>query len=235
MVCDQARVISQQRNELENFAYALAHDFKQPIRQIITFSELISSALCIDEIKQHLSYLSTAAERLGKLVDVMTQYTLLNQPPELSDVDLNTVFSAVRDSLGYFMAEHGGELILSSPAPVLRANETLMIQVVQNLIVNGMLYNRSAHPTVEVSFERDGDKWIVNIRDDGIGINSQYLADIFMPLIRLHNASEFPGSGLGLTLARKAILAQDGAIWCESVPGCGSVFHIRLHAADSVY
>jgi signal transduction histidine kinase len=59
-----------------------------------------------------------------------------------------------------------------------------------------------------------------------------YLSEIFKPLVRLHNSSEYPGSGLGLTLARKAILAQDGDIWCESEPGHGSVFHISLPAAN---
>ncbi len=236
LVCDQARVIEEQRGELENFAYALAHDFKQPVRQIITFSELISSALETDKnenIKQHLGFMSGAAIRLSKLVDVMTQYTLLNQPPELGDVDLENVFSVLRESLKPFLAERGGELILLSSAPALRANETLMIQVLQNLIVNGMLYNRAVHPKVELSFERDCENWIVNVRDDGIGIDPEYLSEIFKPLIRLHNESEFPGTGLGLTLARKAILAQNGAIWCDSIPGSGSVFHIRMRAAEA--
>lgn len=234
LVCEQAKMIAEQRHELETFAYALAHDFKQPVRQIITFSELIEYNLekgGNDEVKQHLDFLSGAAARLGNLVDVMTQYTLLNQPPEVTDVDLNTIFDTLRESLKPFLAECGGELILSSSAPMILANETLMIQVLQNLIVNGFLYNRNAHPHVEVSFERDGDKWIVNIRDDGIGIDPEYLSEIFKPLIRLHNASEFPGTGLGLTLARKAVLAQNGAIWCESISGSGSVFHIRMRAA----
>ena len=104
--------------------------------------------------------------------------------------------------------------------------------MLQNLIINGLMYNRSATPRVEVATRKDGDRWVVDVRDNGIGIEPEYLSEIFKPLIRLHNASEYPGTGLGLTLARKAVLAQDGAIWCESQLGKGSVFHVELAAVQ---
>ena len=232
--CRQARVIDDQRAELETFAYALAHDFKQPIRQIMTFSQLVSDAIPAgesDDIRRHLGFLSTAANRLGKLVDVMSQYTLLNQAPKLSDVDLKTILRDVEAALTPFLYERGGELSSPLAAPRVHANETLMTQVLQNLIINGLLYNRSSSPRVEVTIESHPDHCIVEVRDNGIGIAAEYLSDIFKPLVRLHAASEFPGTGLGLPLARKAVIAQHGAIWCESVVSQGSVFHIRLPVA----
>jgi signal transduction histidine kinase len=232
----QARVIEEQRSELENFAFALAHDFKQPIRQIITFSQMISDDLRgveSDGVKKHLSFLGHAATRLDKLVDVMLQYTLLNQPPELSDVDLNGVLASVGASLAPLLAERGAEFVAPRRAPMVRGNETLLIQVLQNLIVNGLHYNQSMVPRVEVSARSDGESWVIEVSDNGIGIASEYLAEIFKPLLRLHTAKEYAGSGLGLTLARKAILAQKGEIWCESTPGNGAVFHVRLPAAEN--
>jgi signal transduction histidine kinase len=230
-VCVQARLIDEQRAELENFAYALAHDFKQPIRQIRTFSQLISEEIRDGEmggIQNHLTFLSDAAARLGKLVDVMSQYTLLNQPPELGKVDLNRVLANVRTSITPYLNDHGAVLDTPARAPTVRGNETLMTQVLQNLIMNGLTYNRSAIPRVEVTTRRQAGHYVIDIRDNGVGIEAEYLADIFKPLVRLHTAAEFAGSGLGLTLARKAAQAQNGAIWCESTPGQGSVFHIRL-------
>lgn len=230
-VCVQAQLIDEQRNELENFAYALAHDFKQPIRQISTFTQMISDEIQAGEaggIDQHLTFLSDAARRLGKLVDVMSQYTLLNQPPDLTDVDLNRVLASVRSSLAPYLAERGAELVAPSHAPTVRGNETLMTQVLQNLIINGLQYNRSSVPRVEVTTLRRPEHWVVEISDNGVGIEAEYLAEIFKPLVRLHTASEYPGSGLGLTLARKAVLAQNGSIWCESTPGKGSVFRVRV-------
>jgi signal transduction histidine kinase len=234
--CQQARVIEEQRNELETFAYALAHDFKQPIRQISTFTQMISDGIregATDTLHQHLTFLGDAARRLGKLVDVMAQYTLLNQPPELSDLDLGAILGGVKASLGPYLSEHGRVLALPKTAPMIRGNEALTSQVLQNLIVNGLTYNRSAKPHVDVTVRRVDGLCEIDIRDNGIGIEAEYLAEIFNPLMRLHNASEYPGSGLGLTLARKAIHAQEGSIWCESTPGKGSVFHVRIPAVGT--
>jgi signal transduction histidine kinase len=234
LACSQARLIDEQRLELENFAYALAHDFKQPIRQITTFSMLIAEQLQdvrFGDVQRHLAFLTGAASRLGKLVDVMSQYTLLNQPPELADVDLGRVIDAVRLSLAPYLAERAGQFLSPPHPPTIRGNETLMIQVLQNLVVNGLRYNRSRRPLVELSAVREDGCWVIALRDNGVGIEADYLTEIFNPLVRLHNAAEYPGAGLGLTLARKAVSAQSGTIWCESVLGLGSVFRVRLPAA----
>lgn len=229
----QQRLIDQQHEELETFAYALAHDFKQPIRQIMTFSQMIVDEVGGSEsasVQKHLGFLIHAAGRLDKLVDVMVQYTLLSQPPELHDVRLETVTASIRQSLTPLLAELRGELVVKNAAGTVRGNETLMIQVLQNLIVNGLRYNKSAVPRVEVTAHREVDGCVIEVRDNGIGIAPEFLSEIFKPLIRLHSHKEYPGTGLGLTLARKAILAQNGEIWCDSAPERGSVFYVRLVA-----
>lgn len=230
-VCSQAQLIHEQSSELQNFAYALAHDFKQPIRQISTFAQMIEEEIgpaIGGDVHKHLAFLTDAASRLGRLVDVMSQYTLLNRPPELTDVDLNSVVASVRASLSSYLAERGGAFIAPSQAPVVRGNETLMTQVLQNLVFNGLHYNDSPEPRVELTAKRRNGDWILDVSDNGVGIEAQYLTEIFKPLVRLHNASEYSGSGLGLTIARKAVLAQEGDIWCDSVLGAGSVFHVQL-------
>jgi signal transduction histidine kinase len=231
-VSTQARVIEEQRNELENFAYALAHDFKQPIRQIQTFTKLISSELGAaqgEEIEQHLGFLGDAARRLGSLVDVMSQYTLLNKPPEIGPVDLNKVLAEVLASLATYISDRNGEVI-TGPMPPVTGNEPLMMQVLQNLIVNGLKYNKSEAPRVEVIGKAQPARCLIAVRDNGIGIEEKYLDEIFKPLARLHSAAEYAGTGLGLTLARKAIVAQGGRVWCESEVGSGSTFYIEMLA-----
>ena len=229
-VSEQSRVIEEQRNELENFAYALAHDFKQPIRQIRTFAKLISGELTgndAGDVQQHLTYMSDAARRLGNLVDVMSQYTLLSKPPEIGTVDLGAVLADVRASLATYLEERHGQLVVHS-LPTIRGNETLMIQAIQNLIVNGLKYNKSETPRVNVSARLQYSRCIVAVSDNGIGMEEKYLTEIFRPLMRLHPGSEYSGSGLGLTLARKAIAVQQGKVWCESRLGEGSTFYIDL-------
>ena len=107
------RVIDQQHEELETFAYALAHDFKQPIRQIMTFSQMISEELSGDpsaNVRKYLGFLVHASERLDNLVDIMVQYTLMNQPPELTDVSVGKAAKAVRGALAPLLNELHGEL-----------------------------------------------------------------------------------------------------------------------------
>jgi len=230
----QARLIDEQRSELETFAFALAHDFKQPIRQITTFAKLISDELPAESaaVIQHLDFLNVAARRLSKLVDVMSQYTLLNQPPEIDEVDLDKVVKAIEASIAPYMRDNDVELVWSGQSAMVRGNETLMGQVLQNLILNGFHYNRSEKPRVEVTVQETGDSCTVKVKDNGIGIESAYIGEIFKPLVRLHTTAEYPGTGLGLTLARKAIVAQGGSIWCKSEPGKGSTFYVKLARAS---
>lgn len=231
----QSRTIDGQRAELEGFAYALAHDFKQPVRQLMVFSSLIADAVRsgdTSEIDRHVAFLTGAAGRLDALVDVMSQYTLLNKPPALGDVDLNSVLAGVRSSLGHYIDETGGELVVEE-GPIVRANEALVGQVLQNLIVNGLKYNTRSKPVVTVRHKIVKGHCLVVVSDNGIGIEPDYLEDIFKPLVRLHTSAEYAGSGLGLTLARKAVTVQGGAIWCSSKVGVGSEFSVRLPLAKA--
>ncbi len=230
---DQARTIDEQRQEIENFAYALAHDFKQPIRQIRTFTDLINKSLTEKEggyHEQHLTYLNDAARRLGHLVDVMSQYTLLSKPPELGRVELNSVLFGLRMTLEAYLAERKGRLEFCS-LPAVFGNESLLSQVFQNLIVNGLKYNTNPSPVVSITYEAVFDSYVFTIRDNGIGIEQRYIREIFKPLVRLHSNADYEGAGLGLALARKAVTAQRGALWCKSAPGQGSDFYVRLQAA----
>lgn len=233
---DQARTIDEQRKEIENFAYALAHDFKQPIRQIRTFTALIEKSLEGREGQyhgQHLTYLNDAARRLGHLVDVMSQYTLLSKPPELGRVELNSVLFDLRMSLEAYLAERNGRLEFCF-LPAVIGNESLLTQVFQNLIVNGLKYNTSSTPMVSISYESTLDGCVIRIHDNGIGIEPRFIREIFKPLVRLHSSAEFEGAGLGLALARKAVVAQRGALWCKSTPGEGSDFFVRLPIASEL-
>lgn len=236
-VTGQARTIDEQRSELETFAYALAHDFKQPIRQIRTFSTLVGEAVRGGQtagLDQHLEFLDNAARRLADLVDVMSEYTLLSKPPAIGAVDLNLVLTGVRASLGPYLEDRGGELVVDR-APVVRGNETLTEQVLQNLIVNGLKYNKSRVPLVRITFEVDRQSCVIKVEDNGIGMETEYLEEIFKPLARLHSNKEYPGSGLGLTLARKAVQAQSGSIWCASEVGSGSQFFVKLPLAYATH
>jgi signal transduction histidine kinase len=233
-ITQQARTIDEQRRELESFAYSLAHDFKQPIRQIKTFAKLLTEAIhdgSDEGIERHLSFLNDAARRLGDLVDVMSQYTLLGQPPTIEDVDLNRVLTNVQASLAPYIEERCGT-VRYVQAPTVRGNEALFSQVFQNLIVNGLKYNKSDSPTVDIWSEQSSGRCIIKVHDNGIGIEPQYYDEIFKPLTRLHSNSEYSGTGLGLTLAKTALGKMGGAITCSSTVGVGTEFIVEIALAS---
>lgn len=234
-VAQNARVIDSQRSELETFAFALAHDFKQPLRQITTFSQLALEdveAGALDDARHHLTFLSGAARRLCALVDVMSQYTLLNRPIEPEAVAVGQVLEGVVQSLEGYVVERAGAVEIEGDAVVLGA-PVFLHQVLQNLIVNGLKYNVRRNPKVVVRTSREDGACRIEVEDDGIGIAADYLEQVFKPLARLHTDAEYAGTGLGLTMARKAAAAQGGAITCTSKVGVGSRFVVTLPLAPA--
>ena len=230
---ENARTIDAQRAELETFAFALAHDFKQPLRQITTFADLAQEEAesgDAEELGRHLAFLSAAARRLSALVDVMSEYTLLNRPVELTPVRAGAVVDAVLDSLSGYVAERRGVTHVEGDGWAL-GNGVLLHQILQNLIVNGLKYNASDRPRIDLALSCEDGGLTIRVGDNGIGIPSEHLERVFAPLTRLHTSAEYTGTGLGLTMARKAAAQQGGTISCRSEPGVGSCFTLRLPLA----
>lgn len=229
-VTHQRRVIDEQRADLETFAFALAHDFKQPLRQMETFTKMISKGLGDGQppaIARPLAYLCTAARQLSNLVDVMSQYTLLNKPVTIGDIRVGRVVDEVLTSLSAYIEERNGRVVLERDL-VLRGNAVMMGQALQNLIINGLKYNSRADPTVWINMKDAEEYTELLVSDNGIGIERGSLETIFSPLVRLHSQTEYAGVGLGLAMVRKAVAAQNGTIICRSRPGVGSEFLISF-------
>jgi signal transduction histidine kinase len=232
----QRRIIDVQREDLETFAFALAHDIKQPLRQIWTFSDLL---LAEDEPDQtpesamFLRFIRSASGRLTNLIDTMLDYAVLNQPVSLEDVDLGAVAREVCLSLNDYVKEREGRVDLQTDCTLV-ANRSLLAQILQNLITNGLKYNRSPVPTVSIHVTVQDGLCRITVQDNGIGIEQQYLSDIFKPLRRLHSHYQFSGTGLGLAIVRKAVMVQNGSISCRSEPGKGATFIVTLPQAEGV-
>ena len=231
---EQFCLVENQRVDLQSFAYALAHDFKQTTRQIQTYSGMLLRRFDGDvssEAPRMLNYLSGAARRLGALVDVMSQYTLLCTPPDLEAVDIEKVFADVRASLETVLQETGGVLIVEGRGTC-QGNAALITQVLQILSANGLQNNDSSEPRVELSAAIEDEHCVISARDNGMGMTPDEIARIFKPEARPPAATDMPEASLGLTMCWRAIESQGGEFWCQSEPGAGSVFHVRLAIAD---
>ncbi len=229
----QRMIIDRQREDLETFAFALAHDIKQPLRQISIFSDLLMAQIEPEptgEAAMFLRFIQSASGRLAELVDTMLDYAVLSQTVSCTDVHIGSVAEEVCTSLSNYIAQRNGRVEIAADCSLF-ANKALLAQILQNLVINGLKYNQSPVPTVSIQIAAGNGHCDIMVRDNGIGIEEQYLTDIFKPLRRLHNKDEFSGTGLGLAIVRKAVLTQNGSISCRSEPGSGTQFIVTLPQA----
>jgi light-regulated signal transduction histidine kinase (bacteriophytochrome) len=137
------------------------------------------------------------------------------------------VFSDAVALLESSIRDAGGQ-VTCSELPVVMGDRSQFVQLMQNLIGNGLKYHGDKSPHVHVSAERNEDEWTFSVRDNGIGIDPKYYERIFEIFKRLHDQKEYPGTGIGLAVCRRVVNRHGGRIWVESEAGHGSVFHFTL-------
>jgi light-regulated signal transduction histidine kinase (bacteriophytochrome) len=136
---------------------------------------------------------------------------------------LNNLCATIRES---------GATVTHDLLPAIMMDEIQLVQVFQNLIGNALKYRRAEPPCVHVSANKDGGEWIFSVRDNGMGIEPQYLERIFILFQRLHGQNEFEGTGIGLAMCKKIVDRLGGRIWVESQPMTGSTFYFMLPARE---
>jgi light-regulated signal transduction histidine kinase (bacteriophytochrome) len=156
---------------------------------------------------------------LAKATDASTRPT--------SDVDMRAVAEMAIANLGQAIRESGARIILEE-LPLVHANETAMVRLVQNLIANAIKYRTDTPPVIHISASRRKQDSTFSIRDNGIGIAPEYTQKIFEPFQRLHGRADYEGSGLGLAACRRIVEALNGTIWVESKGGEGSTFFFTI-------
>jgi chemotaxis family two-component system sensor kinase Cph1 len=146
---------------------------------------------------------------------------------EFALTNLNDVLSEVRSNLQMAIAESGANIV-SDRLPQLYADKTQMVQVFQNLITNAIKFNKSLNPEIAISAKRNEHDWVVNVRDNGIGIDPRYFERIFMIFQRLHTRIQYKGTGIGLAICKKIVEHHGGRIWVESTAGQGADFYFSI-------
>jgi chemotaxis family two-component system sensor kinase Cph1 len=146
-------------------------------------------------------------------------------------VELGRVLERALANLETAVEESGAE-VSTDPLPTVTGDPVQLGQLFQNLVGNGVKFRGEAAPRVHVSAERAGGEWRLSVRDNGIGIEPEYVERIFVIFQRLHGRAEYPGTGIGLAICKKIVERHGGRIWVESVPGEGSTFYFTLPAMD---
>lgn len=219
--------------ELQEFAFIASHDLQEPLRKIRTFGDMLkrSNEHCLSEIgKDYLLRMENAAKRMQDLIRDLLKYSRVASGPDSCHTDLNAVAEEVAQIFDVRIKQAGGRVEFCD-LPEIEADPTQMKQLFQNLIGNGLKFqqNAGAKPMLRIRAEPHGpDKCRIFFEDNGIGFDEMFLDRIFAPFKRLHNKSEYAGTGMGLAICRKIVERHGGSITAQSRPGEGSVFMVTL-------
>lgn len=221
--------------ELEQYASLTSHDLKEPLRKILLFSDILLNRNSKDISNENAIYvrkIHTVANHMNELVEAVLHYSIIDQEPvQKQNVDLNVVMEIVMQNLETEFAEKKAT-IHGSNLPFVMANQIQMIQLFQNLLSNSLKYAKpSVPPVISIRHSRnkkDIDQIIVE--DNGIGFENEYAEKIFGIFERLQNKTAYPGTGIGLSICRKIVLAHKGAISAKGEPGKGATFIVELPA-----
>jgi len=211
--------------ELANFAFIASHDMKTPLLNIQNMISLIERKFPRKDDKEayYFKLIKKNAYQIYQLVqDTLEFSSFSSEKPKSELVDVQEIITNIKHQ---YKQKEGKKIIAESDFPKLMAHPGELKRILQNLIENGLKYNQSGFAEVKIAYENQKHQHQFKITDNGIGIEDAYLEHIFGMYKRLHNHSEYEGTGLGLALCRKLIRNNGGEIWAESKPGTGSVFH----------
>jgi PAS domain S-box-containing protein len=219
--------------ELEAFAYSVSHDLRAPLRAINGFAQIIArrhQASLNEEGQHYFDNILQASVHMGHLIDDLLRYSRLGrQAVRRQPVSLGDVLAQVADSLAGRVAETGAHLSLPDNLPILHGDQMLLGQIFTNLLDNALTYHcPGVPPQVVVSCQAEADTIILSVADNGIGIPPEFHEKIFNIFQRLHSQDEYPGTGVGLAIVKKAVGLLGGRVWVESVVGEGSTFYVEL-------
>jgi PAS domain S-box-containing protein len=226
--------LTDSNEELARFAFVCSHDLQEPLRMVRSFSEKLQEHL-VEGLKgdvkgqRYFHFVIDGAERAQTLItDILAYSSISSDTKILEEVNLEEIIKVIKKNMLDCIDGKKGEITFDA-LPILQGNKTQLFQLFQNLINNGLKYQKpEVTPHVHVGVEETETHWIFAIRDNGIGMEERHLKKIFDVFQRLHRRSQFAGTGVGLSICKKVAERHDGIIWVESEKGIGSTFYVKL-------
>lgn len=224
--------LERSNEELEQFAFVASHDLQEPLRMISSFMDLLQRKYGdkLDEKgHQYIHFATDGAKQMKQIILDLLDYSKAGRPTEgKEDVDMNAVLSEFKQLRRKLISEKAAS-INSKDLPTLNTYKAAITQILHCLLDNALKYSlEGTPPIVELAFTENEKEWEFSIKDNGIGIDPQFVDKIFIIFQRLHNKNEYEGTGIGLSIAKRHAEFLGGRIWLESLLGEGSVFYFTI-------
>jgi PAS domain S-box-containing protein len=223
--------LARSNEELEQFAYVSSHDLQEPLWMITGYLQLLQRRYqgeLDDKADKYINYAVEGAFRMQNLINDLLEFsrvTTITREPEFMDCEF--ILNQVLSNLKVFIIENNATVSYDS-LPEIMADSIQLVQIFQNLIINGIKFHDEKAPKIHISVEKKANEWLFSVQDNGIGIDPRYFKKIFEIFKRLHKREEYPGTGIGLAICKKIIEKQGGCIWVESELSKGSTFYFTL-------
>ncbi|HLP21822.1 MAG TPA: ATP-binding protein [Chitinophagales bacterium] len=217
-------------NELKQFAQVASHDMREPLRMIYSYVGLIERSLGTNitaQQKEFISYALDGSKRMDALIQDLLHLAKVDANPKREPLKMNMIVEELKWNLDALTREKNAQII-SVDLPVLIADRTQMLQLFQNLIANGIKYNRGPEPTIHIGCKHRPGEVEISIADNGPGIPANQREKVFQIFQRLHANRDIAGTGMGLAICRKIVESMNGKIWIEDNVKGGTVFVFTL-------
>ena len=227
----QATDLERSNAELEQFAYVASHGLQEPLRMVTSYVQLLAERYQgkLDEkADKYVAYAVDGATRMQQLIsDLLTFARVGKQQKPHTAVPTSEIVDQTLADLEVAIQESRG-VVTRADLPTVSADRGQMGQLFGNLIRNGLKFRTDEPPRIHVDAERNGEAWVFSVRDNGIGMDTEFSERIFRAFQRLHERGKYPGTGIGLAIAKKIVEQHRGRIWVESKPGKGATFFFTL-------
>ncbi len=227
----------QANQELEAFSYSVSHDLRAPLRAIGGFSHILEDKYAKtlpDEAKHFISRISESALEMGNLIDAILKFSRFSrQSIKKQNISIYLLSKTIAEKLVNENLDKKIDVSINPDLPPCQADESLLKQVMINLISNAIKYTgKIENPHIQIDFKQENNETIYFIKDNGVGFDMRYVDKLFKVFQRLQRAEDYEGTGVGLAIVERVIHRHGGRIWAEGKVGEGAAFYFTIGGED---